>query len=61
MHRYQCSRCHEITQRDEPAVFCAICAGPLNESNLVAPEQPQPRPVSLAELLNMRDAYSARA
>jgi hypothetical protein len=61
MCRYQCPRCHEITHREEPAAFCTICAGPLTESNLLPDEQPKPHAVSLADLLNMRDAYSARA
>jgi len=60
MRRYQCPRCHEITHRDEPAAFCAICAGPLGETNVVPDEEPKARGVSLAELLAVRDAYSAR-
>jgi hypothetical protein len=60
MHRYQCPRCHEITHREEPTTICAICAGPLDESHVVPEEKPKVRGVSLAELLALRDAYSAR-
>jgi hypothetical protein len=58
--RYQCSRCHEITQRSEPVSFCAICAGPLTAANVLPEEKPVERGPSLADLLAMRDAYSAR-
>jgi hypothetical protein len=58
--RYQCPRCHEITQRPEPIAFCGICAGPLSETNVLPEEKPVERGPSLADLLAMRDAYSAR-
>jgi hypothetical protein len=58
--RYQCPRCHEITDRSEPIPFCAICAGPLTEANVLPEEKPVERGPSLADLLAMRDAYSAR-
>jgi hypothetical protein len=59
MVRYQCPRCHEITHRDRPTAYCAICAGPLSEHDVLPERQPPEQPVaSLADLLAVRDMYS---